>query len=104
MSELGRELMRGVVVGTGKRLDEAGQRLVTLLDRSYTQFRSCGRSAVGASFGHKSYMRVGQPSNQEHHSGSLISDWQTGTIVSSSPSVSDHFTGSQPSGSISNAS
>jgi hypothetical protein len=31
MSELGKEPTRGVVVGTGKHLDEAGQRLVTLL-------------------------------------------------------------------------
>src|SRR6266481_1228368 len=31
MSELGRELMRGVVVGTGKRLEQVGQRLATLL-------------------------------------------------------------------------
>jgi hypothetical protein len=33
LSELGRELTRGVVVGTGKRLDDGGQRLVTLLTR-----------------------------------------------------------------------
>jgi PAS domain S-box-containing protein len=31
MSELGRELMRGVIVRTGKRLDEVGQRLARLL-------------------------------------------------------------------------
>jgi PAS domain S-box-containing protein len=36
MSHLGRELMRGVVVGTGKRLDEVGQRLATLLTRLFT--------------------------------------------------------------------
>jgi len=36
MSDLGRELMRGVVVGTGKRLDEVGQRLATLLTRLFT--------------------------------------------------------------------
>jgi len=30
------ELMRGVVVGTGKRLDEVGQRLSTLLKRLFT--------------------------------------------------------------------
>jgi PAS domain S-box-containing protein len=36
MSDLGRELMRGVVVGTGKRLDKVGQRLATLLSRLFT--------------------------------------------------------------------
>src|SRR5258708_2516965 len=35
MSDLGRELMRGVVVGTGKRLDEVGQRLATLRTRLF---------------------------------------------------------------------
>jgi hypothetical protein len=35
MSDLGRELMRGVVVGTGKRLDEVGQRFATLLTRLF---------------------------------------------------------------------
>jgi hypothetical protein len=36
MSDLGRELMRGVVVGAGKRLDEVGQRLATLLTGLFT--------------------------------------------------------------------
>jgi hypothetical protein len=36
MNDLGRDLMRGVVVGTGKRLDEVGQRLATLLTRLFT--------------------------------------------------------------------
>jgi hypothetical protein len=30
------ELMRGVAVGTGKRLDEVGQRLATMLTRLFT--------------------------------------------------------------------
>ena len=34
--ELGRKLMKGLVVGTGKRLDEVGRRLVTLLTRFLT--------------------------------------------------------------------
>jgi hypothetical protein len=36
MSDLGRALMRGVVLGTGKRLDEVGPRLATLLTRLFT--------------------------------------------------------------------
>jgi hypothetical protein len=36
MNDLGRELMRGVAVGTGKPLDEVGQRLATLLTRLFT--------------------------------------------------------------------
>lgn len=35
MSDLGRELMRGVEVGTVKRLDEVGQRLATLPHQGY---------------------------------------------------------------------
>jgi PAS domain S-box-containing protein len=36
MSHLARELMRGVVVGTGKRLDEVSQRFAALLTRLFT--------------------------------------------------------------------
>jgi hypothetical protein len=44
MGDLGRELMRGVVVGAGNRLDEVGQWLATLLTRLFTSLPTCKKA------------------------------------------------------------